>query len=426
MLKNAPNWVIAVAVTLSFCHGALAEEELGVTSQQLDEFEDIAISAESTDENILLGQIIRIYATVHNHSEEDQKGIVRFYNERSGYYIGTDQPFSAVAGQTDTVFIDVLASELGDNDIAIRAIPDKDENDNPENNKVTETIYVDQDADSDGSSNRRDPDDDNDGAPDTEDGFPFNPTETTDTDRDGIGNNEDTDDDGDGVADIEDEFPLDGTEWADSDGDGSGNNSDRFPNDPTESQDSDNDGLGANTDPNDTNHGPIPQIYVGTGGGGGQYITPSATGQPGANQNNSSGDNSGSGKNQGGNNGGAIETRVGKTVTFNALKSHDPDGEIITVEWYFGDDVARADFVTDHVFNKAGEYLVKLKVIDDKGEAREQIVKVIVRQAWPIVILEVIAVVIFILLVRWAIGRHQLKLISKDRKSKKGLSKGGK
>lgn len=74
-------------------------------------------------------------------------------------------------------------------------------------------IWATAEADFDGDyiSDVLDPDDDNDGVPDTEDAFPFDPNEVIDTDGDGIGNVADTDDDGDGVIDSEDEFPLDGS-----------------------------------------------------------------------------------------------------------------------------------------------------------------------------------------------------------------------
>jgi len=65
------------------------------------------------------------------------------------------------------------------------------------------------DSDGDGVRDLDDPDDDNDGTPDSEDAFPFDPTEDTDTDGDGVGNNTDSDDDDDGLADNEDIDPLD-------------------------------------------------------------------------------------------------------------------------------------------------------------------------------------------------------------------------
>lgn len=90
------------------------------------------------------------------------------------------------------------------------------------------------DVDGDGTPNSEDADNDNDGVNDTDDAFPYDPTEWLDTDGDGIGNNADTDDDNDGYPDTEDAFPLDATEWLDTDGDGIGNNAD---------PDDDNDGV---------------------------------------------------------------------------------------------------------------------------------------------------------------------------------------
>ena len=70
-----------------------------------------------------------------------------------------------------------------------------------------------------------DSDDDNDGTPDVNDAFPFDPNENTDTDADGIGNNADPDDDNDGQSDADEvacgSDPLDNTSLSpDNDGDG--------------------------------------------------------------------------------------------------------------------------------------------------------------------------------------------------------------
>ncbi len=78
-------------------------------------------------------------------------------------------------------------------------------------------------------------DSDGDGVIDSEDAFPFDPSETKDTDGDGVGDNADA-------------FPTDATETKDTDGDGVGDNSDVFPNDPSEWADSDGDGIGDNAD----------------------------------------------------------------------------------------------------------------------------------------------------------------------------------
>ena len=75
-------------------------------------------------------------------------------------------------------------------------------------------VAIDVDTDEDGMLNASDPDDDDDGVPDTHDAFPLNWSENVDTDRDGVGDNADTDDDNDGVADGDDPFPLDPTRSA--------------------------------------------------------------------------------------------------------------------------------------------------------------------------------------------------------------------
>ena len=49
------------------------------------------------------------------------------------------------------------------------------------------------DFDGDGIPNEIDPDDDNDGVPDSKDRFPFNSSESSDLDGDGIGDNSDPD-----------------------------------------------------------------------------------------------------------------------------------------------------------------------------------------------------------------------------------------
>ncbi|MDX1280407.1 collagenase [Shewanella colwelliana] len=80
-------------------------------------------------------------------------------------------------------------------------------------------------------------DSDGDGVADSDDAFPFDPTETLDSDSDGVGDNRDA-------------FPLDSSETIDSDGDGYGDNSDVFPLDATEWADENGNGIGDNADAN--------------------------------------------------------------------------------------------------------------------------------------------------------------------------------
>jgi hypothetical protein len=342
----------------------------------------------NTVADILVGKTVRIYATVTNNSNQDLFGVVKFYDENKKSFVGEDQPVSVLAQKTDDVFIDWKGESVGNYPISIRVIPWNEEGDDPSNNKVTKVIYVDIDSDGDGIGNFADPDDDNDGAPDNKDAFPLNSAESLDTDGDGIGNNADEDDDNDGISDIVDLFPLDIGESKDRDNDGVGDNTDAFPDDPNETKDSDNDGLGDNSDPNNANHGPVPQIET--------------------------------------------EKNIvskGKVITFNALNSRDPDGEIVDYKWNFGDGTEETGIVIDHIFEKTGDYNITLKVTDDKGEPREQIINIKVVPKWQtIAIITVTLLLVLLVIGRWLItsGDKKPKMPDVEKtvvKKKKALPK---
>ena len=102
-------------------------------------------------------------------------------------------------------------------------------------------------------------DTDSDGMGDNADAFPTDPSETVDTDSDGVGDNSDncrkisngdqSDIDSDGAGDACDD---------DIDGDGADNSNDAFPNDPTETLDNDADGSGNNADCDDNDDSVFP------------------------------------------------------------------------------------------------------------------------------------------------------------------------
>jgi PKD repeat protein len=58
---------------------------------------------------------------------------------------------------------------------------------------------------------------------------------------------------------------------------------------------------------------------------------------------------------------------VGDTVTFNAAKSHDPDGYIIAYAWDFGDGVTATGITVSHAYKDNGVYTVTLIVTDNDG-----------------------------------------------------------
>ncbi|MBN2306453.1 PKD domain-containing protein [Candidatus Peregrinibacteria bacterium] len=338
---------------------------------------DLALEEGSvrTESYVIVGKQVRLYATVKNNSNQDLFGTVKFYDENRSEFIGEDQPVSVIANSTDDVFVDWYARSIGDYPISVRVIPWNEAGDNPENNKITTSVYVDLDSDGDGIPNRQDPDDDNDGTPDSHDAFPNNAAESQDTDGDGIGNNEDDDDDGDGIADVQDLFPDDASETVDSDGDGVGDNADAFPNDPTESVDADQDGLGDNKDPDTANKGPVPYIETESN---------------------------------------VVST--GSTVVFNALKAYDLDGEIVSYEWDFGQGVESTSVIVDKVFEKPGTYDVTLRVTDDKGEYRIGKLTITVIYRWQTFALIAIGLLLFLLLIYNIINSK--KVLAKKKKKK--------
>jgi len=59
---------------------------------------------------------------------------------------------------------------------------------------------------------------------------------------------------------------------------------------------------------------------------------------------------------------------VGDPVTFNASASYDPDGNITSYEWDFGDETpSGAGNITTHTYGEAGMYTVTLNVTDNDG-----------------------------------------------------------
>jgi hypothetical protein len=333
---------------------------------------DLKLSAEY----FLEGSKVQIRATVHNNSGEDLLGSIRFATEEGAF--GGDQPISALAGNTDDVFVAWTPKKAGSHTITVVIIPWDPSEDNAGNNVLTRKIYVEQDSDRDGIANAKDNDDDNDGVVDDQDWAPLNGKESADTDGDSKGNAADEDDDNDGVLDTDDAFPLDpnfsldqdgdgipdendddvdgdglsqekegdtGTNPTneDSDGDGILDGSDPFPTDAKEWQDTDKDGTGDNVDTdidgdsvlNTEDKDPYnsaPQAFM---------------------------------------DGDVFLSSLGDELDFDASGSKD-DGSILDYRW----NITRPDGTSESftgettriAFNSTGTHLVKLTVVDDKGQ----------------------------------------------------------
>lgn len=59
---------------------------------------------------------------------------------------------------------------------------------------------------------------------------------------------------------------------------------------------------------------------------------------------------------------------VGEIITFDATASTDPDGQIVSYLWDFGDGNTSSDAVTTHAYSAPGIYSVSITVTDDDGD----------------------------------------------------------
>jgi len=58
---------------------------------------------------------------------------------------------------------------------------------------------------------------------------------------------------------------------------------------------------------------------------------------------------------------------LGEQITFDASSSYDPDGEIVSWEWDFGDHSTSSGEIATHSYSSAGDYIVNLTVTDNDG-----------------------------------------------------------
>ena len=71
---------------------------------------------------------------------------------------------------------------------------------------------------------------------------------------------------------------------------------------------------------------------------------------------------------------------VGEVVSFDASDSYDPDGDILSFSWDFGDGSSGTGVMVDHVFDAEGVYDVVLRVGDGVGFSSEVLSVTVVEQ----------------------------------------------
>lgn len=303
----------------------------------------------------LEGKTVRIYATVTSASDNDLRGVVKFFDGKE--QIKGDQPVSVLAGKEDSVFADWVA-ESGDHTLKALLVPFENDNDDPSNNYVEKTVTVFADTDRDGKANKDDPDDDNDGVLDDTDAFPLNKNESLDTDGDTLGNNKDEDDDNDGLPDTEETKIGTDPLKLDTDGDSVNDKNDPYPLDPKRStydydrdgtqdstdSDADNDGIPKTQDVNDVNIGPVIAV-TSEGKNPKRFVLPN------------------------------------EPISFETTTSTDPDGKIAKTEWSVdGKKLSGEKLQT--AFDKPGKHIIAVTVFDDKNESRSDTFSLWVIPPW--------------------------------------------
>lgn len=62
-----------------------------------------------------------------------------------------------------------------------------------------------------------------------------------------------------------------------------------------------------------------------------------------------------------------VKPYAGNTIVFDGSASNDPDGQIVSYAWNFGDGSSGSGVTTTHIYTKPGTFKVSLEVTDNKG-----------------------------------------------------------
>jgi hypothetical protein len=172
-----------------------------------------------SEDQLISGDEVRIYATVHNVGDIDVSGYVSFY--QGATLIGNPVVISLLAdGSPEEVYVDFVVPSSKFNILALIQGTDPDDMNTDNNSGLTPVIVPIQDDDRDGVANH-------------EDNCPsVSNTSQTNSDEDAEGDACDSDDDNDGLSDeVEEELHTSPTS-SDTDGDGVLDQDDAYPTDP--------------------------------------------------------------------------------------------------------------------------------------------------------------------------------------------------
>jgi hypothetical protein len=332
-----------VATLLVFSSPVLAASDVSISDK------DVYLGKR----NMKVGEKTRIYATVRNQGDTDISGTIRFIEENSAQNISEDLQFSTLAGRSDDIFFDMIPEREGEYRIRVEIFPEDAVDENRANNETVQIFFAGQDFDDDGIIDAQDKDMDGDGVHNQYDAFPKNPREYLDSDYDGTGNNHDSDDDNDGIPDsIELENGTNPLE-SDTDQDGVSDKEDLYPLDASESGDFDADGVGDREDQDDDNDGTPDSEDVSSKNPGPEIFVRFPE-----------------------------DITINEKAIFDASESKDRNGEIVRVQWFFGDEVLEGKKVYK-VFTSPGLHKVNVKISDNGGESRTQALFVSVHASWP-------------------------------------------
>jgi len=71
---------------------------------------------------------------------------------------------------------------------------------------------------------------------------------------------------------------------------------------------------------------------------------------------------------------------VNSTIIFDGLRSYDPDGTIIEWLWVFGDNTNDTGKTVQHIYSKAGTFIVTLTVTDNEGATNNDTIRCMISQ----------------------------------------------